>query len=55
MKNLTDRLNKIIAMPDRREKLIKLSDFMLLVAVGCYEWNIAREESKRLQADGIDF
>lgn len=55
MKNPGDKLKKILAMHDNREKLIKLSDFMLQVAVGCYEWNLARTESQRLQTKGIDF
>lgn len=55
MKNSNDKLKKILAMPDNREKLMKLSDFMFQVAVGCYEWNLARTESQRLQANGINF
>lgn len=55
MKNPNDKLKKILALPDSKEKLIKLSDFMFQVAVDCYEWNLARTESQRLQANGIDF
>ena len=55
MKNQNDKLQKILSMKDSREKLIKLSDFMFHVAVGCYEWNLARAESQRVQANGIDF
>ena len=51
----SNNLERILVMPDSREKLIKLSDFMLRVAVGCYEWFVARTESQRLQANGIDF
>lgn len=54
-KKSAERLNKLLSMKDSREKLIKLSDFMLSVEVWCFEWNKAREESKRLQSLGFNF
>lgn len=48
-------LEKILAMPDSREKLIKLSDLMLEVELWGTLWHKARNESKRLQSLGFDF
>lgn len=52
-KQANKELNHIMEMSDSRKKYDRLSVFLFKVAPYCYEWNKAREESKRLAMAGI--
>lgn len=48
-------LNDLLAKRDSRDKFEKLCNFMYKVAPMSYEWNRAREETKRLKEEGFGY